>query len=74
MGIGSDVILWNESDNILLSVRGLKKYFPIKRGILQRTKGWIKAVDDVDLDIANRKTLGLVGEVDVENPHWPSLF
>lgn len=62
MDIGSDVILWNKSDNILLSIRGLKKYFPIKKGILQRTKGWIKAVDGVDLDVANGKTLGLVGE------------
>ena len=58
----SDAILWNKSGQILLSVRGLKKYFPIKRGILQRTQGWIKAIDGVDLDVAKGKTLGLVGE------------
>ena len=46
----------------LLSIRDLKKYFPIKRGIFRRTVGWIKAIDGVDLDIEKGKTLGLVGE------------
>ncbi len=46
----------------LLSIRDLKKYFPIKRGIFRRTAGWIKAIDGVDLDIEKGKTLGLVGE------------
>jgi oligopeptide transport system ATP-binding protein len=50
------------SDNIVLSVRGLKKYFPVRRGFLQKTIGWIKAVDGVDLEIGLGKTLGLVGE------------
>jgi len=48
--------------NPLLSIRGLKKYFPIKKGIFRRTAGWIKAIDGVDLDIEKGKTLGLVGE------------
>ena len=62
MATGLDVTLWNRMDQILLKIRGLKKYFPIKRGILKRTVGWVKAVDGVDLDLAKGKTLGLVGE------------
>jgi len=50
------------SDNTVLEVQGLKKYFPVRRGFLQRVAGWIKAVDGVDFDIEKGKTLGLVGE------------
>ena len=46
----------------ILRVKGLKKYFPIRKGFFQRVAGWIKAVDDVDFDIEEGKTLGLVGE------------
>jgi ABC-type oligopeptide transport system ATPase subunit len=46
----------------LLKVDGLKKYFPVKRGFWQKTVGWIKAVDGVDLEIEKGKILGLVGE------------
>src|SRR5437763_11681379 len=46
----------------LLSVRNLTKNFPIKRGILGRTKGQIRAVNDVSFDIARGETLSLVGE------------
>jgi oligopeptide/dipeptide ABC transporter ATP-binding protein len=46
----------------LLKVSNLKKHFPVRRGLLQRTTGWIKAVDGVDLAIEPGKTLGLVGE------------
>jgi oligopeptide transport system ATP-binding protein len=49
--------------DILVSVRGLKKYFPITRGILiQREIGAVKAVDDITFDIYKGETLGLVGE------------
>jgi oligopeptide/dipeptide ABC transporter ATP-binding protein len=48
--------------NSVLLVRGLKKFFPVRRGFLQKIVGWIKAVDGVDLEIAPGKTLGLVGE------------
>jgi oligopeptide/dipeptide ABC transporter ATP-binding protein len=46
----------------LLEVDNLKKYFPIKGGLLGRVKGWVKAVDDVSLHVDDGETLGLVGE------------
>jgi oligopeptide transport system ATP-binding protein len=46
----------------LLEVRDLHTHFPIRRGILSRTVGYIKAVDGVTFDIQPGKTLGLVGE------------
>jgi peptide/nickel transport system ATP-binding protein/oligopeptide transport system ATP-binding protein len=46
----------------LIEIRDLKKYFPVKSGILQRTHSWVKAVDDVSFVIQEGETLGLVGE------------
>jgi peptide/nickel transport system ATP-binding protein/oligopeptide transport system ATP-binding protein len=46
----------------LLEVRGLKKHFPIKQGILGRTVGQVYAVDGVSFTIKQGETLGLVGE------------
>ncbi len=48
--------------SVLLDVRGLKKYFPIRRGILQKTIGHVKAVDDVSFVLNRGETLSLVGE------------
>jgi oligopeptide transport system ATP-binding protein len=50
------------NNNEILKVEGLKKYFPVHRGFLQRVVGWIKAVDGVNLGLSAGKTLGLVGE------------
>ncbi len=46
----------------LLRVEGLKKYFPVRRGYLQRVGSYVRAVDGVDLTIQPHQTLGLVGE------------
>jgi oligopeptide/dipeptide ABC transporter ATP-binding protein len=46
----------------LLEVRDLKVHFPIRRGLLQRRVGTVKAVDGVSFDVAESSTLGLVGE------------
>ncbi len=45
-----------------LHVENLRVHFPIRRGILQRTAGYVKAVDGVSLSIAPGRTLALVGE------------
>ena len=46
----------------LLEVRDLRTHFPIKKGVLSRTVGHVKAVDGVSFDVYPGKTLGLVGE------------
>jgi peptide/nickel transport system ATP-binding protein len=46
----------------LLSVRGLVKHFPVRKGLLQRAVGQVHAVDGISFDIAEGETLGLVGE------------
>ena len=47
---------------VLLRVRGLQKFFPIRKGFLRRTVGHVHAVDGVDFHIDEGETLGLVGE------------
>ncbi len=46
----------------LLEVRGLRKYFPIRRGMLSRATDYVKAVDDISFSIDRGETFGLVGE------------
>jgi len=50
------------SDEVLLDVRHLQKFFPIQRGILRRVVGQVRAVDDVTFYVKKGETLSLVGE------------
>ncbi len=49
-------------EDVLLTVRGLKKYFPIKKGFFNRHTGDVKAVDGVSFFLRKGETLGMVGE------------
>ena len=49
-------------NQVLLEVNSLKKYFPIRKGLLRRLAGHVRAVDDVNFSIRKGETLSLVGE------------
>jgi len=51
-----------DTDALLLTVEDLKVYFPIRKGILKRVVGHVKAVDGVSLSVRAGRTLALVGE------------
>ncbi|MCB0422417.1 MAG: ABC transporter ATP-binding protein [Bdellovibrionales bacterium] len=51
-----------EDNPVLLEIRGVKTYFPLKKGFFGGVKSWVKAVDDVSLKVYKGRTLGLVGE------------
>ncbi len=48
--------------DVLVTVHDLRKYFPVRRGVLKRVVGQVQAVDGVSFDIQRGETLGLVGE------------
>lgn len=50
------------SNKPLIEINNLKKYFPIKKGLMNKTAHYLKAVDDVSFTINKGETLGLVGE------------
>lgn len=50
------------SNEVLVRVENLKKYFPIRRGVLQRQVGAVQAVDGISFEIKRGETVGLVGE------------
>ncbi len=52
----------NKTQNPLIEVNSLKTWFPIRRGVLSRTIGYVRAVDGVSFTIGKGETLGLVGE------------
>jgi len=51
-----------QQDDLILEVNNLKKHFPIRKGILSRTAGHVKAVDGVSFHVRVGETMGLVGE------------
>ncbi|UCE05703.1 MAG: dipeptide ABC transporter ATP-binding protein [bacterium] len=50
------------SNSVLLQVKNLKKYFPIKSGVFSRVSGYVYAVDDISFNLNSGETIGLVGE------------
>ncbi len=51
-----------QNSDVMLRVEGLRKWFPVKKGFLKRTVGYVKAVDDVSFSVKKAKSLALVGE------------
>ena len=51
-----------ESKEKILQLKGLRTYFPVRKGVFRHTVGHVKAVDGVDLDVYRGEILGLVGE------------
>jgi len=49
-------------NKVIVSVRGLKKYFPVRKGIFSRVSDYVRAVDGIELEIKRGTTVGLVGE------------
>lgn len=54
--------LTETASEVLVSIRNLKKHFPIQKGLIRREVGAVRAVDGVSFDIYRGETLGLVGE------------
>ncbi|MCY4071550.1 MAG: ABC transporter ATP-binding protein [Chloroflexi bacterium] len=58
----SDLAADNSKRDIILKVKDLKMHFPLRRGMLQRQVGTIKAVDGVSFELREQEVMGLVGE------------
>ena len=52
----------NKANDNILEVNGLAKYFPIRKGLLRKTVGHVRAVEDISFNVRHGETLGLVGE------------
>ena len=51
-----------DNKEVILKVENLKKYFPVRKGLLKRIIGYVHAVDDVSFELKRGQTLGIVGE------------
>ena len=51
-----------KNDETILQLIDVQKHFPIKSGILQKTAGYVKAVDGINLTVKKGETIGIVGE------------
>ncbi|MBU5437076.1 ATP-binding cassette domain-containing protein [Tissierella sp. MSJ-40] len=51
-----------ENKDVVLEVKNLKKYFPVREGFFNRNPTYLKAVDGISFDIKRGETFGLVGE------------
>ncbi|WP_041082762.1 ABC transporter ATP-binding protein [Thermotoga profunda] len=47
---------------MILSLKSVKKYFPIRSGVFLQISGWVRALEEIDLDIEENQTIGIVGE------------
>jgi oligopeptide transport system ATP-binding protein len=56
------VVSQNSSAKTLVEIKGVKKHFPIRKGLLNQQVGAVRALDGVDLEVFEGETLGLVGE------------
>jgi len=59
------LLIWRKQTSMkesLLEIKHLKKYFPVRGGIFSKTISWVRAVDEVNFDIKEGETLGVVGE------------
>jgi len=54
--------LIQRTEQSILQVTGLKKYFPVQKGVLRKTVGYIRAIDGIDFNVEEGETVGLVGE------------
>ena len=57
-----NMIKSDRENNVVLSVKNLKTYYPILGGLFRRTIGYVKAVDGVSFDLHKEESIGLVGE------------
>ena len=51
-----------EKKEVIFKIKNLKTWFPIKKGLMKKIVGNVKAVDDVSIEVYKGETLGIVGE------------